>query len=335
MRVPPLDIDGSIIPNRVLSYFKEKGEVSYECPACNHKGKVSIYSGKLKLNWRIDWPAKWTIFNTTCEPAGKDHSVKGGAYDTGLELCREIYGYLGPVKVPYEWIRLGERDMKTSKGIVFTPKKYLEIADPEVFRTFILRTNPMKHISFRIEELPQYYDYYERMEEEYFSKEKKEEDLEYLRYIYPLSQIDKVPNRKGIKIPLKLLIFLSQVRNILSVEKMYEKAKEATILENLEESITIDEFKILIDKTTNWVNEIKKIIEEEKNAKLKKEILRKINIFSIPKKIDINILDNLEKNYNIDKMGNIYIIPKKECDYLLSAHMDKQAEPNYNDDLIN
>ena len=63
--------------------------------------------------------------------------------------------------------------------------------------------------------------------------------------------------------------------------------------------ITINEFKRLIDKTTKWLNEIKKIIEEEKDAKIKKEILRKINIFSIPKKIDLKILDNLDKNQKL------------------------------------
>jgi len=155
-----IEKDGTIKPNRIKGYNKDREEITYNCEACGYKGTLSIWGGKLKLNWRIDWPAKWALFNTTCEPAGKDHSVKGGAYDTGIELCQVLYDYEGPVKVPYEWLRLGDYDMKTSKGIVFTPKKYLEIADPEVYRAIILRTNPMKHIAFRIEELSQYYDYY-------------------------------------------------------------------------------------------------------------------------------------------------------------------------------
>ncbi|MFW9938890.1 MAG: lysine--tRNA ligase, partial [Candidatus Thorarchaeota archaeon] len=155
--------DGTIKPNRIKKYLEQENKIFYECPACGYKGEFSIYSGRLKLNWRIDWPAKWAIFKTTCEPAGKDHSVKGGAYDTGLEICQEIFDYIGPIKLPYEWLRLGEQDMKTSKGIVFTPKDYLNIADPEIFRMLILRTNPMKHISLRLEEMPQYFDYYERM----------------------------------------------------------------------------------------------------------------------------------------------------------------------------
>ena len=313
-KIQSIDTDGSIKPNRVLKYIESEQKVSYICSACGYAGELAINSGRLKLNWRVDWPAKWSIYRTTCEPAGKDHSVKGGAYDTGLELCQKIFGYEGPVKIPYEWLRLGDRDMKTSKGIVFTPKTYLEIANPEVFRMIVLRTNPMKHISFRIEELSQYYDYYERMEESYYSKNKGGgEDMEYLQYLFPLSQIGKIPDKKGINIPLKLLIFLSQIQNILSLEKMYEKAKEATDLRNFEESITIEEFRKLINKTTNWLNEVKKAIEEEKDVKIKKEILRKINIFSIPQGINNKILNNLDENQRkgLSKLRNYLVDHEK------------------------
>jgi lysyl-tRNA synthetase class 1 len=140
-KIQARDKDGTIHPNRVTKYLSKEQEVLYECPACGHKGRLSIYSGKLKLNWRIDWPAKWALFKATCEPAGKDHSVKGGAYDTGLEICQKIFKYEGPIKLPYEWLRLGEQDMKTSKGIVFTPQKYLELANPELYIYFILSNN--------------------------------------------------------------------------------------------------------------------------------------------------------------------------------------------------
>ncbi|MFX0077262.1 MAG: lysine--tRNA ligase, partial [Candidatus Hermodarchaeota archaeon] len=64
--------DGSIQPNRAINYLEKEQLVTYECPACGYEGRISIYSGKIKLNWRVDWPAKWALFKTTCEPAGKD-----------------------------------------------------------------------------------------------------------------------------------------------------------------------------------------------------------------------------------------------------------------------
>ncbi|MFO7795996.1 MAG: lysine--tRNA ligase [Promethearchaeati archaeon] len=297
-KIQARDNDGTIIPNRIISYDKNNEQITYKCPACGFEEVLSIYEGNLKLNWRVDWPAKWAIFKTTCEPAGKDHCVKGGSYDTGLEICQDIFGYKGPIKVPYEWLRLGERDMKTSKGIVFTPKNYLKIADPEIFRTLILRTNPMKHISFRIEELPQYHDYFEKMENIYYSLEEAEskEEVDYYNFMYPLTKIDEIPKEKKNRLSFNLLIFLSQIQNILSFDKIYEKAKEIMIENKFENIINKNQFKKLLEKTKNWIEEIKKIIEEEQDKKTKRRIQQKITLFSIPEEISLDLKKQLEEN---------------------------------------
>lgn len=326
--------DGSIIPNRITSYNKVDRTVTYECPACGYKETVSIKKGILKLNWRVDWPAKWSIYKTTCEPAGKDHCVKGGSYDTGLEICHEIFDYKGPIKVPYEWLRLGERDMKTSKGIVFTPQKYLNIADPEIFRMLILRTNPMKHISFRIEEIPQYHDYFERMENIYYNLEEAEsnEEEEYFKFLYPLTKINDISKNKPERLPFNLLVFLSQIQNILSTDKLYKKAKEVMDENNFGKVISKQEFTDLLDRTRYWIEEIKKIIEQEDDPKVRRNILQKISIFTIPEKINkdliselndlqkegIRILRNyLDQNKDLDSDGiqnKIFTIAKEELE---------------------
>jgi len=299
-------IEGSIKPNRVKEYFTNEEAISYVCEACGYTGKLSIWSGRLKLNWRVDWPAKWSLYTTTCEPAGKDHSVKGGAYDTGIELCQVLYGYEGPVKVPYEWLRLGNQDMGTSKGLVYTPKNYLDIADPRIYRTIILRTNPIKHITFRIEELPQYYDYYERMENVYYNLESTEDPYEarLFKYLYPLTQISNVSNTKVQSLPLKLLTFLSQIRNILSYNKLYDKAKDYMKKQNFSNIVSLKEFKHLISLANNWIEEVKIILENEKDPKITKEILRKLEIFAIPNKIDEEILIKIDE----DQIKGIHLL---------------------------
>ncbi|TFH26171.1 MAG: lysine--tRNA ligase, partial [Promethearchaeota archaeon] len=205
--------DGTISPNRVLEFDPETDECSYLCPNCEYEGKVKIDSGLTKLNWRLDWPAKWTIFQTTCEPAGKDHCTPGGSYDTGLDLCQNIYDYIGPIKVPYEWLRLGDRDMKTSKGIVFTPTKFLEMADAKILRMLIYQTNPNKHISFRIEELEQYYNEFHRIEKIYHELElpSSEQELKEIKYIYPLICPHEVPEKLLYQIPFKMMTILAQL----------------------------------------------------------------------------------------------------------------------------
>ncbi|MFX0009718.1 MAG: lysine--tRNA ligase [Candidatus Hermodarchaeota archaeon] len=290
--------DGSIRPNRALKYLEKEQAVLYECPACGYKGKTSIYSGKLKLNWRIDWPAKWALFKTTCEPAGKDHSVKGGAYDTGLEICQKIYGYEGPIKLPYEWLRLGDQDMKTSKGIVFTPKNYLKLADPEIYRMLILRTNPMKHISLRIEEIPQYNDYFEKMENIFYGVEEPEskEEYDFYKYLYPLTKIELIPEEKPIRISLKLLTFLAQMQNILTLDKLRKKALSSRKDNMPNNTISIEDFKILLKRTENWINEIKNILNETPDPKIRRSIQNKIDIFTILETIDKDSIKKLSEN---------------------------------------
>jgi lysyl-tRNA synthetase class 1 len=303
--------EGSILPNRVLEFIKNEDSVKYECQACKYKSKISIYSGRLKLNWRVDWPAKWALFETSCEPAGKDHAVKGGAYDTGLELCQRIYGYKGPIRVAYEWLRLGERDMKTSKGIVFTPKRYLKLADPNIYRMLILRTNPMKHIALRIEELPQYHDHYDKLENLYYGYEHNdsEEEIAFAKYLYPLIKAENLTKEKPLKIPFNLLTFLSQIQNILPLEKLYQKAKVVTNDERFEKVCTLDDFKWLLDRTLNWVNYVKTIIKEEKDPKVKKNIMNKVTLFNIPEVIDISIIKKLNPTQiNGLKMLRNYLI---------------------------
>ncbi len=186
--------------------------------------------------------------------------------------------------------------MGTSKGHVFTPKDYLKIADPIIYRIMILKTNPMKHITFRIEELPQYYDYYQRMEDFFFDLETTEdpEESRFINYIFPLIQINNVPKSKVNRLPLKLLIFLTQIQNILSIDSIYEKAKHYMENNNFSSIITKKDFKALIDQTDNWILEVKKILKSEENPKIRNEIKRKLELFTIPEEVDEKILGTMD-----------------------------------------
>jgi lysyl-tRNA synthetase class 1 len=288
--------DGSIVPNRVIEYNENDDTVTYTCPNCNHSGVVKISDNLVKLSWRMDWPAKWTLYQTTCEPAGKDHCTPGGSYDTGLELCRKIYGYQGPVKLAYEWLRLGDQDMKTSKGIIFTPKKYLEMADPVIIRMLILMTNPNKHISFRIEELNQYYNEFERIERIYYGLEKgssPEEEKE-IRYIYPYIIIDEITNKCPQHIPFKLLTVLTQLKDFMGEEAIYQKAVEYMQKEKFDIIISKEKFMIQIERAWNWIEEIQRLIKESKDPGQIKKLNTKVELFSILNELTDIIKSKLE-----------------------------------------
>jgi len=289
------DAEG-IVVNRALSYDEKNDSVTYECQNCHYKGSVKISSGNVKLNWRLDWPAKWSIYKTTCEPAGKDHCTPNGSYDTGLELSRKIYGYEGPLKVPYEWLRLGDTDMGTSKGIAITPRKYLDMAEPEIIRMLIYQTNPDRHISFRFEELPQYYNELERLERVYFGIEKgasPEEEKE-IKYIFPIIQSKEVPIKYSSKLSFKFLTQLAQLQSILGEDGIYQKATDFMQREKFEIIIPKDGFMKKIRRAYNWVKEMEATINNEKDPETLKKLKTKVEIFTFPETVSNEIKQSLE-----------------------------------------
>lgn len=136
---------GRLTHTKTLGFSTPDQTVEYMCD-CGHRGVVSMAGGG-KLTWRVDWPARWKIFGVTVEPFGKDHASRGGSYDTGVRIAREVYGIEPPYPVPYEWLSLaGKGDMSSSKGNVLSVHGMLEVMPPEVLRYLILRAPPQRSI---------------------------------------------------------------------------------------------------------------------------------------------------------------------------------------------
>jgi lysyl-tRNA synthetase, class I len=142
---PICEACGRLTQTRVIGFSAQAHTVDYEC-SCGQRGTVSMAGGG-KLTWRVDWPARWKIFGVTVEPFGKDHASKGGSYDTGVRIAREVYSIEPPFPIPYEWLSLaGRGDMSSSKGNVLSIHAMLEVVPPEVLRYLILRTSPQRSI---------------------------------------------------------------------------------------------------------------------------------------------------------------------------------------------
>ena len=215
---------GSIVPNRVTAYNSEDDEVSYECAHCGHSETERLDKLRLKLSWRVDWPAKWYVMKTTVEPAGKDHAVKGGSYDTGLEMSRRVFGWAGPVKVPFEWVRLGGRDMGTSAGVVFTPRSWLDIAPPELFRYMVLRTDLEKANNIQTDLIPDLVDIYETFERTYYRLDDVDnEKQELANILYPLTEVRPSIEEYIPKLSFKFSVVTSQLQSILSEETILQR----------------------------------------------------------------------------------------------------------------
>jgi lysyl-tRNA synthetase class 1 len=76
-------IEGGRLKNRQFkSIDKARKTVTY-IGSDDQEVEISYAHGEVKLNWRIDWPARWLLINVHAEPFGRDHATKGGSYDTG------------------------------------------------------------------------------------------------------------------------------------------------------------------------------------------------------------------------------------------------------------
>lgn len=217
-----------VSPNRLTGWDLSKDEVSYSCTSCGHEGHGRIADLRLKLSWRVDWPAKWAVFKVSCEPAGKDHCVKDGAYDMGLEICSQIFGFRGPLRVSYEWLTLGEHAMKTHKGITFTPMEWLRIAPPEPLRQFILAPDPMRHIAFLPDRIPDIVDGFDRLERVYFGKEPPAggEDLDFMKDLYELCVVGNAPVKAPARLPYRFSVYMVQLEGLYGHKRMVEKSVE-------------------------------------------------------------------------------------------------------------
>jgi lysyl-tRNA synthetase class 1 len=250
---------GSIMPNRVTAYDSKTDMITYECQSCGHKPTTPLSETRVKLVWRIDWPAKWYVLDVTCEPAGKDHSVKGGSYDTGLEVSRRIFGWSGPVKVPFEWIRIGGRDMSTSEGIVFTPKRFLEIAPPELFRFIVLRTDPNRAYNIQPDRIPDMIDEYEHLEKVYYGVEDADEDRKNLaELMYPLCVPGEVGEDYIPKLSFRFAVTTSQMVNLLGESVIMGRCEEVLKKQHGLDSIPKEAMDLVpkrLERARNWALE--------------------------------------------------------------------------------
>ncbi len=133
---------------RVLGFDREAGTIRSRCEACGTEAEQPPREGG-KLTWRVDWPARWKAVGVTVEPFGKDHASRGGSWDTGRRISREVFGWPPPETEIYEWIALqGGGDMSSSRGNVLSVAELIEMVPPEVLRYFVIKARPSRRIVF-------------------------------------------------------------------------------------------------------------------------------------------------------------------------------------------
>jgi lysyl-tRNA synthetase, class I len=197
---------GKLGTTKVFDWDGEK--VSYRCEpdlvawakGCGHEGKITPFGGTGKLPWKVDWAAHWKVIGVTIEGAGKDHASAGGSYDIAMTICKKVFDYPMPCKLPYEFILIGGKKMSSSKGVGLKAHDLVKILPAEVARFLFVSSDIKSQSNFDPEgsmAIPDLFDAYDASWQAY----DKQGD-EKLARIYVLSQIKNIPEKeKGFFAP--------------------------------------------------------------------------------------------------------------------------------------
>ena len=110
---------GRIYSTRVTAYHPDDNTIDYACdredsavPNCGHKGSTSIFNGRVKVGWKVDWALRWYCYDIGYEMYGKD-------LIESAKLSGRIVRLMGkqpPAGLFYE-LFLDEQGRKISKSV--------------------------------------------------------------------------------------------------------------------------------------------------------------------------------------------------------------------------
>jgi len=303
-------------------------EVLYKCEpnmvawaeGCGHEGKISPFGGNGKLPWKVDWAAHWKVIGVTIEGAGKDHASAGGSYDIAMAICKDVFRYEKPYRLPYEFILIGGKKMSSSKGLGFKAHDLVKILPASIARFLFVSADIKSQSNFdpmSTMAIPDLFDEYDKCWEAYDKK-----GDEKLARTYELSQVGKIPEKeKGFFVPRfrDIANYLSQGFCLDEIVGKLNEIKGGKIDDSemgiIEERVKYakiwlenyapDEFRF--EMTEKIPEEVKKLTETQK--KYLKAIIKLFNEDETAESLQISLYE-LSKQLNIptkDAFSAIYL----------------------------
>ncbi|RLF13282.1 MAG: lysine--tRNA ligase [Thermoprotei archaeon] len=237
-------------------------KVLYKCivdvgyaKGCGYEGECDIKSGRGKLQWRVEWAARWAALGITVEPFGKEHAAAGGSYDTSKVIVKTVFGRDPPIPLTYEHVMIGGRKMSKSKGNIFTPAQWFEVAPPETLKFFFFRAHPMRHKDFRVEDLPKLVGEYEKAERVYYGFEVIQDPKisSLAKRNYELSQLDGPRPIMPIQLPYDFAVVLVQLYPNITMERLLEILRLTGHLWREPTNEDLELMKLRLKHASTWV----------------------------------------------------------------------------------
>ena len=264
-------------------YEYEYPSAKYRCK-CGHEGIIDLRKSLVgKFPWRVDWPARWKIFNVTFEAFGKDHAASGSSWDTGKEIAKQVFNYEPPMPLVYEFIHLkGKGAMHGSTGVAIAASEAIKILPAEVLRFLFMKYEPNRHIEFdtgfALLDLIDEYDRYERI---YFGMDEKIAGMKDEKRVYELSQPYGVRASSPIKISYRHLAIVAQIAK--DFDEAIEIIKRKVELKDYDETRLKERYEKIIYWLKNYAPEeikfeVKKEMPEMEINEKEREFLKELKI---------------------------------------------------------
>jgi len=161
---------GHVLEVPVLEIDKEKNQIIFDNNG--KKLETSIFDGKCKLQWKVDWAMRWYALDVDFEMYGKD-LIESAILSTKII---NLLGKKNPSGFAYE-LFLDEKGEKISKskGNGITIDQWLEYASPESLSLYMYQ-NPKRAKKLYKEIVPKAVDDYL----DFIEKSKKQNELQLL-----------------------------------------------------------------------------------------------------------------------------------------------------------
>lgn len=230
---------GKVSTTQITNWDGKK--VSYQClkdliawtSGCGYQGQTEPFDGKAKMPWKVEWAAKWFIWQTDLEGAGKDHCTKGGSREVAIEIFRRVFAphlessyQNGPEGLPYEWFQLEGAKMSTSRGFGITATQIANQIPANILRFAILKTKPKSAVNFNAdpENLLNLYNDYDRYLEVFWQNPEGNEGQ-----VIEISRLDLKQESPKFVMKFSKLIYIIQMFHLDPIAlAVKEKGSELT-----------------------------------------------------------------------------------------------------------
>lgn len=228
-----------------ISAYDEGVRVVYYSCTCGYHGAQAVRDARnIKLMWKVDWPMRWREEGVVFEPGGRDHSALTGSYNVSTVIAREIFNYMAPAYIPYEFIGIkgAKGKMSSSTGLNITPAALMTVYAPEVILSLFLNYQPQAAFNIGMDDdVIRHHTTFERLYHQYMDGALTREDQ---RFAMAMCILPQTPSRFAP---------FAQIANVLPLVAKDRLLTEDLLVEHLS-NVSRTHFNVTCDRVEAWIN---------------------------------------------------------------------------------